>query len=148
MNPTRRFAFRHKLMRLVVFCLSKPRTRQRRNAQTPRSEELAGRKTALSRALHADQVGSPDKSGFAPNSTQSREPSLRVKWEIAQAGNYAGAHRPWRLPTKKAQEELTGQCGHFGLVRLQTSWPWRFRSKYARARASNFSGTSASRTTV
>jgi hypothetical protein len=39
-----------------------------------------------------------------------------------------------RFSLKNAHEELTGHCAHLGLVRLHSSWPWRFSSKYARTR--------------
>src|SRR5271154_5575216 len=71
------------------------------------------------------------------------EQYLRANREIALV-HYAGLDRPRRFPAKKAQEVLTGHCSHLGLVRLQSSWPWRFSSKYARTSESNFCGISAS----
>jgi len=58
---------------------------------------------------------------------------LALKTCIARrlAGN-----RRAHWPEKKAQSGATGQSEHLGLVRLQNCCPWRFKSKYARIRAS------------
>lgn len=43
-------------------------------------------------------------------------------------------------PFTYAQAFLTGHWGHFGLVRLHSSWPWRLSSRYTRVRASKVAG--------